>query len=379
MSEPADRRAIRVMADEIGRIPEVIASQVAMVRDPIRDLVGRLTMDPPPEVVLTGCGDSFYAGIGAVLALQRDAGVRTHAIEALELARYQVRYVPSRPRPPLLVALSYSGEVGRTVEAAAAATDAGWDVASLTGRGASRLARATEPIVLDVPTLGFSPGTSTYIAMLCGLYCLAAELARANGRRREAARADRALGQAPELAEKTLALCASPAHEFARIMAAGEVTTFLGAGPHRAAAAFGAAKLFEAAQRQATAQDLEEWAHEQYFVSAGGRTPVAMVAPTGASRDRAGELLDEMRFIGLPSAFVTDVVDDPIARCATLILPIAPGSDEAYSPLLTCLPLAIAGYELAALLGRSAYGFPSHDHEVEHYETIHREARGTPA
>lgn len=379
MSDRSDRRAIGAMAEEIAHIPDVIAAQVATLRDSARQLVREIGVDPPPEVVLTGCGDSYYAGIGAVLAMERDAGIRCQAVEALELARYRVRYVPTVPRPPLVVALSYSGEVGRTIEAAASARDLGWDVVCLTGRPHSRLARVATPMVLDVPTLGFSPGTSTYVAMLCGVYCLAAELARASGRSREAARADAALELVPGLAQRTLALCASPARDFAAVMADADVTTFLGAGPHRATASFGAAKVFEGAQRQAVSQDLEEWAHEQYFVSAGRGTPTAVVAPAGASRDRAGELLQEMQFLEVPAGLVTDVVDDAVARLATLVMPVAPGLDEAYSPLITCLPLAVAAYELAALLGRRAYGFVSEAQEREHYATIHRDSRGTPA
>ena len=64
---------------------------------------------------------------------------------------------------------------------------------------------------MDVPTLGFSPGTSTYVAMIVALLTLAAELARARGRMDGAERIERALGAAPELASRTLALAAEPA------------------------------------------------------------------------------------------------------------------------------------------------------------------------
>ena len=76
---------------------------------------------------------------------------------------------------------------------------------------------------------------------------------------------------------------------------------------------------------------------------------------------------------------VTDEPDAEIARSAAQVLPIARGLVEAYSPLLTCLPLALAAYYLAERLGTRSYGFPSPEHEREHYDTIHRATMGEPA
>jgi len=372
-------RLIDVMRDELETIPAVIADQVDRLTGPIAELVAATGGAELPEVILTGCGDSHFAGIGVTLAMERDAGVRCRAIEALELTRYGIRYVPVGLHPPLLLAISYSGEVGRTIEAATTADRFGWHVAALTGRPEGRLARATAtPILMDVPTLGFSPGTSTYVAMIAASLVLARELARARGRHHAAERIGRALADAPRLAGETLALAQEPAAAVAELMSRSPITTFLGSGPHRASAEFGAAKLFEGPQRYGVAQQLEEWAHEQYFVS-GPATPVVVVAPMGASRDRAGELLAEMAFIGVPSVLVTDEPDDEIARSAAHVLPIAQGLDEAYTPLLTCLPLALTAYFLAERLGTRSYGFPSPEHEREHYETIHRATRGEPA
>ena len=370
-----DVRAIDVMQAEIDTIPSVIGTQVEQLRPSLRELAQR--QRGTREVLLTGCGDSHFAGIATRLAFERTAGVRCRASEALELVRYEQRYVPLDP-PPLLVALSYSGEVGRTIEAAAAGSEAGWSTIAFTGRPHGRLAgEVREVILMDVPTLGFSPGTSTYVAMVTALLVLAAELARANGREREAELLDAELAAAPELAARTLELASDRAMRVAELVAGAPVTTFIGAGPSRAAAAFGAAKLFEGPQRYGVVQDLEEWAHEQYFVS-GPSTPVVLVAPSGASRDRAEELLAEMSFIGAPAVLVSDVAAPSLVP-PERHLPIASGLSETTSGLLTCLPLAVLGYHVAARTGTRSYGFPSEAHEREHYDTIHRVTRGTPA
>ncbi|HEV8697462.1 MAG TPA: SIS domain-containing protein [Candidatus Limnocylindrales bacterium] len=371
-----DARAIDVMRREIASIPDVIPNQVDRLRPALREFAAEIGPGLD-EVILSGCGDSHFAGIAVRLAFERAAGVRCRAVEALELARYEVRYVRSRPAP-LLVAVSYSGEVGRTIEAAATAHRFGWHTMALTGRPAGRLAATVErPILMEVPTLGFSPGTSTYAAMITALLVLASELALVGGRVAEAEALDDALARVRELARDTLASAESAARGAAEVIAAAPITTFLGAGPSRAAAAFGAAKLFEGPQRYGVAQDLEEWAHEQYFIS-GPSTPIVVVAPSGASHDRALELLEEMAFIGAQAFLVSDV-PPPAGLTAVRHLPIAAGLDEATSGLLTFLPLAMTGLFVAETLGTRSYGFPTVEHEREHYETIHRDTRGEPA
>jgi glucosamine--fructose-6-phosphate aminotransferase (isomerizing) len=370
-----DGRAIAVMGEEVATIPDVIAHQITAVGPAIHDLVGSVET-PIEEVVLTGCGDSHFAGVAARLAFERVAGVRCRAVEALELARYDVRYVPTAP-PPLLVAVSYSGAVGRTIEATATAARFGWHTVALTGTPDRGLATTSDTtLLLDIPTRGLSPGTSTYVAAVAALLLLAAELARARGRADAGMALELALSDAPRLARETLQRAASPAADAAPAIAEAAVTTFLGAGPSRAAAAFGAAKLFEGAQRYGVAQDLEEWAHEQFFVS-GPTTPVVVVAPAGPSLPRALELLAEMRAIDAPAFVVSDVAptDHPPERW----LPVAAGLDETASGLLTCLPLAQLGQAVSEILGTRAYGFVSAEHEREHYETIHRIGSVEPA
>ncbi len=131
-STGADLRSVDVMRREIATIPALIPDQVERLRPSIRELAAELGPGLD-EVVLTGCGDSYFAGLAVRLAFERAAGVRCRVVEALELARYEVRYVSAEPAP-LLVAVSYSGEVGRTIEAAAAAQRFGWHTAALTGQ-----------------------------------------------------------------------------------------------------------------------------------------------------------------------------------------------------------------------------------------------------
>ena len=116
------------------------------------------------------------------------------------------RSATCRRPPPLVVAVSYGGEVGRTIEAATAAgAGTGRRSPSLAAPD-GRLAQSVGDVVrMDVPTLGFSPGTSTYIAMRHGAAHArrrAGSRARPTGARRTAL--DDALARAPALARATL-------------------------------------------------------------------------------------------------------------------------------------------------------------------------------
>jgi glucosamine--fructose-6-phosphate aminotransferase (isomerizing) len=334
-----------------------------------RRLVGRGTR----HLWLTGCGDSAFAGSAAALAFHKHSGLVPHPVHALALARYRVRYLP--PDSSVL-ALSFSGKVGRTTEAAVQASAFGVPVDAVTNAADGPLAQASDEIVpLDVATLGFSPGTSTYVAMLATLLRLAAELGELGG---DGGRARAELAQLPEQVARTLELSADGSLEAARVLLGVPWVALLGAGPNEATARFGAAKLLEGPQQLGVATNLEEWAHEEYFVTSAG-DPVVLVNPSGAAHDRGEEILSELRFMRTAPVVVGDRPALPGAVAGELALPLAPGVPEELSPVTACLPLALVGFHLARLAGKESYNFASPQARDEHYDTIHRATVGTPA
>ena len=363
-----DAYGIEVMRREIATIPDVIAGSLADPGGHVQELADWLAGRGIEHLYLTGCGDSAFAGLAASLAFRRHSRLRVHPVHALDLARYLVRYLP--PASAVL-AISFSGKVGRTTEAARQAAAFGHPVIALTGNPDGQLAAAADRILpIDVPTLGFSPGTSTYIGMLGTLIDLALRTSRTGGD--GAIRG--ACQQLPGQAAKTLDWCDAPASGAAAGMASARFVTFLGAGPNEATARFGAAKLFEASQQIAVATNIEEWAHEEYFITRPG-DPVILVAPAGAAQDRAGEILSELQFVRADATVISDT--EPPGRAGHLRL--AAGAPEELSPVLAALPLAQLGFHLARQTGKRSYNFPSPQAREEHYDTIHRATLGEPA
>ncbi len=354
-------------------IPGVISDVLDDADGQVTALAKRLATRGVRHLWLTGCGDSAFAGLAAELAFQRHSGLTAHPVHALDLARYRARALPAGSA---VIALSFSGKVGRTTEAAIQARRLGHHVVALTGAADGQLAQASdEVLLLDVPTLGFSPGTSTYVAMLGTLLRLAAALAALRG---AAGGLTEPLARLPGSAEATLAAAAEPAVLAAEALLPAPWVAFLGGGPNEATARFGAAKLFEGPQQLGVATNLEEWAHEEYFVTSPG-DPVVLVNPAGAGHDRGAEILAELRFMAARPVVISDLPLPAGGVDGELLLPLAAGVPEELSPVTACLPAALAGFHLARLSGKRSYNFRGEAARLEHYETIHRATIGEPA
>jgi fructoselysine-6-P-deglycase FrlB-like protein/sugar/nucleoside kinase (ribokinase family) len=361
-----------VMEREITTTPDVIRDRLELSGQS-KATVERLRESGTRHLVLVGCGDSSFACQAATLALNRHSGMHVHWEHALDFARYGVRY---QPGGTAVVVVSFSGKTGRTIEAAHQARAFGHLVVALTGAPDSPLARASDCVLsAEIPTFGFSPGTSTYTAMLVTLLTLADALGTTGHADPEGAvRYRQELALLPELAEETLRVCQGAAHTVAEQLVGARITTFLGAGPNEATAKFGAAKLFEGAQQLAVCTNVEEWAHEQYFITRPG-DPVVLLAPRGAATDRAAEILSEINYVEAQPIFVSDMAPPGPATH----LPVAGGVAEELSPVLASIPLSQVGLHLMRLNGKRSYNFPDDEARREHYDTIHRVTIGQPA
>src|SRR5438309_1658698 len=135
--------------------------------------------------------------------------------------------------------------------------------------------------------------------------------------------------QAEAVAE-TIELAGPVAEQLGRQTPADAKIDVVGGGPSFGTAFFGRAKLIEAAHAAGGAHELEEWAHEEFFCTGPGTTTI-VVAPPGASADRAVEQLEAVRAIGA-TAIAVCAPDAPAAAAAHLVLPVAGDPPEALSP-----------------------------------------------
>jgi glucosamine--fructose-6-phosphate aminotransferase (isomerizing) len=209
-------------------------------------------------------------------------------------ARYLVPRLGEAAAQTLVVGISSSGEVARTLEAVEAAREAGASTVALTTREGSSLARAADAsIVLPTPDAVAGPGLVTYLASLLMGYALAAALAEP-GPAREIDQAIRAL---PGSLGKWVMEEAGRGRDFAAQFVSSEPIVFLGSGPAYGAALFAAAKQVEAAGIPSWAQDLEEWAHVEYFAEPA-EMGTWILSAAGRARTRETEVEAAAQAIG---------------------------------------------------------------------------------
>ena len=315
-----------------------------------------LPLNMPSGVYLVGCGDSHYAGLATRFAFERWSGVPTEALESLEFSRYAVHSAPS---DALVIAVSNSGRVVRTVECARVAGERGVPALGLTYNPASPLADAARMLLAwTYQDVGFGPGTLSYLASLVGLYAVAVRLGQLTGRLddRQTASILEAIAASGDDVAATIDANTQPSSEVASTLTSDGLVCIIGGGPNYATALFGMAKFIETAAYPAVGQELEEWAHEQYFCTRSGTTTFVL-APSGASVDRAREQLQAVRDMQGRGIAICPLQDTETADLTDAVLPVQLPSDELLSPLVTPLPLELVALAFAQRLGRTMLGF----------------------
>jgi len=339
-----DRRSFY---EQIMRLPQTISERMEGLTQLIQDFFGTEDSSRWSRVFLTGCGDSYYAGLASELAWERLAGLPAEPMTSFQFGRYAVTFAPA---DAILFVLSYSGEVARTIEAALLAKKRGIRTIAITANPHSRLVRETDrSLVIEQPPLGDSPGVSSYLLflltlLLCSIY--AAE-ARSSLEAQDIASLKRRLNQIGPVLADNLAIQDDGIKQVVQVIAQDEEggIIFLGGGPNYGTALFSAAKVIEACGLPATAQDIEEWAHVQCFTRKG-TTHTFVLAPRGSCLERGLELLEAMRKLGRQIIWVSEQeVRGPFLKQIRIYGDLR----EEFSPLIYGLPGALLAYYLAEI------------------------------
>ncbi len=256
------------MAADIARQPAVLRTLLARADEFAAFGAASLAPAPGGRVVVTGCGDGLFAA-AAMAGFARDRlGLAWCAEGAMTVALGAAGRLGAQDR---VLAISMSGNVDRTVEAATAAAASGARVAVLCNGAGGRLGQiAAARVSLDIADLApFLCGTTSYTATLLALALIAAGAAGAQVPHAGLAAAIDAVAASlvPDIAA-----IAGPAPRGVRILTAGADT---------GTAQYGAAKLVELTRTPAWAGDIEEFAHSQFWAVERGEL-IIMLAPSRA-------------------------------------------------------------------------------------------------
>jgi glucosamine--fructose-6-phosphate aminotransferase (isomerizing) len=339
--------AHNTMLAQIYSLPEMIRAVLPAFERNVRQALDDNLCRSARRLFVTGCGDSHHAALASELAFESLAGLPTEPMTALQMSRYAADFLPEAS---LVIGVSVSGEVSRTLEALLRARKVGATTIALCGTPGSRLAQAGDrflPIV--TPPFDFSPGVRSYIATLLMLYLAAVRIGQARGKLAPTQAADvrQEIAGIAQAIQRTVALCDEPARQLAHDWQDASEFVFVGGGPNYGTALNSAAKILEASGDCAVGQDTEEWAHLQYFARAVN-TPTFIITAAERDASRATEVAVAAKAIGRR---VVMVLPQDLAGLGDLPgLYLAPVR-EMFSPLVACIPGMLFAAHRADVMG----------------------------
>jgi fructoselysine-6-P-deglycase FrlB-like protein len=292
------------------------------------------------HIVAFGSGDGWFAARAAADYARLDLGLPFEAASSLETLGY---LGPRYARDDLVgIAISMSGSADRTNEAAESLRSNGKPVLALTNGSGGNLARISgQKISLEIMDLApFLTGTTKYTATLLGLIML---LEGAAGIEELALQPH--LDAIPQMLSELESFAGAFATQFVGRAPSG--VRILSAGPNMATAEYGMAKLIKLLPIPVWADEIEEFAHRQFW-SCPPTDVVIYLATNPAVARCASASAAALASMGM----ITVAVDMPSApvhgATARFTLPEVP---ERLSPLFVSIPLQYFGYFLARAFG----------------------------
>jgi glutamine---fructose-6-phosphate transaminase (isomerizing) len=332
----------------------------ALLQPQLAQLVADPRVAAARRFVFTASGDSLFAATAIVPAFRRWTGASAQVMTSIEFARYEV---PLLTPGDVAVGVSNSGNSSRTRETMVLARQRGTPTIGVTGSCEGPLASLVDLVIHRPVTRPerVAPGhrrvllnLAEYLASLFALYLLGLEVGVARsalpqpeaeawrGRLRAAVRAVPAAAAAVEPAVV----------ELAGAIAGADTIWCLGSGPGRGTADYAAAKFHEQYPLNGVAQDLEEWAHLQYFLtlSWGPRAVVLVHAPAGNALDRAEEITEGIARAGGRAVVIATPGRGRFPKAMARI-DVPPPVDEWLAPILFHLPAQLLVLHLAEHAG----------------------------
>lgn len=316
-----------------------ILDQPAVLRSLLarrEEIAGRLEAQGVQRIWAIGHGDSYFAPLAAEAAFRRWTSLAYAPMMAQEMSAYTP---PGVDDNALVIVLSMSGSVGRSIAAAEAARARGARVLAVTNAPESPLTKAAHEVILlnIVEPAPFLAGTVTYTASVLTLMMIALLLGE-----QEAGVA--ALASAVDALEAALA-SETTVREWIAPYAAAPVWYLLGMDCHVATAHYAAAKLVEVADVVAVAHETEEFFHEHHWVIRDSH-PVVLLAHDAASQTRSEAAIAHLRELEIPVLLVGP--GPPPAGIRHL--PLAPAGPWC-APLPGAVPLQWLAYWLSRTKG----------------------------
>jgi glucosamine--fructose-6-phosphate aminotransferase (isomerizing) len=314
------------------------------------------------RIFITGCGDSHHASLCSELAFETLTGLPCEPMTAQQFARYAAGFIPKTgPLTNLVIGISVSGAVARTLEALRMANQAGSVTLALTATPGSPIAmEAQKAIVAMSPSFPeppgvHVPGVRTYFTNQMALLLIAVRIGEVRGHLTplEASGFREELKGLSFAIEKTISMGTQPAKELAESWKDAHEFVFVGGGPNYGSALFSAAKVLEASGDSSLGQETEEWCHLQYFAKERD-TPTFFITAGDRDLSRVVESAVAARALGRRIVAVAPETALGLKETVDLFWPVAK-TREMFSPLVSVLPGELFAASRAGVMGETYF------------------------
>lgn len=343
-----------VMLREIALQPAFVRDNIDVMLQTARRGVATRKATVLRNGFMIGCGDSYCAALAARLYMTKAIGHIVEPVEALEFSRYLVEDLPE---DSFVFGVSNSGTVSRTIEGVRLSRERGAWTFAVTVSEDNKLAKTAEtlikvnatPNIKEAPdgTRVVTPGTVTYTASMLGLYVAGIAIGEHIGHLNaaEVAALIDELHALPAAMAKADSTSGKLAEQIADTFTKDRKTVILGGGPNYATAYFGMAKWFEGLTRPCHVSELEEWAHEHYFMT-DEMTDTIIVLPPGGGYGRGLEQALAAREMG-SRVLIIGQEDDSAAKAASDIFFPMPAVAEVLTPFVYKVPFEYLSCHIA--------------------------------
>jgi glucosamine--fructose-6-phosphate aminotransferase (isomerizing) len=275
---------------QISDAPSFLQSSWTAIERQVRSIIPQI-MDGVNEIMFCGCGDSHHAAHSLQYAATSFTGIPSHGKHSMEASRY---WIPGQGgENTLVIGISASGEVARTIEAIEQANRMGCKTLGLSSNPESTLARIAKWCIYSpLPEIGIQPGLLSYLASLLMGFSVIGGMARQEVWKKITQGLLGIVESLPDWIQQQVAYAEQIAKDFDHSLP----LVFLASGPAFGSAQFSSAKYLEATGGWSWPQDIEEWAHLEYFCDPPN-LPVWFMSTRGRALSREAEVLEAAKMV----------------------------------------------------------------------------------
>ncbi len=312
------------------------------------------------KIFITGCGDSWLAGIAAKPAFESVTKIETNAPRAIDFSRaLSNKNLGYSPNTPLVILISYSGTAARVIECAKRASKYGANTIAITNNPNSPLAENCRYCIhVGLPENGeYQPGLTTYNASMIALFAIALRIGRIRNKITPLEYEDmkKELLSFVSEAQKKVSEYEERAFETALKWKDLKAEDFIGDYGDYATAFFGSAKVIETFGGYTTYDDSEDWCHINYFLADPEKIGrVVINNESSPSYDRMLETINAVKILKSPCMIVSDAGKEAFPETMEVFTTVKPKYFW-MNPLIQHIPFDfVAGY-IAALKGETGF------------------------